>query len=185
MTKTNEIVLQKTPVFDLVEKTFEGVNFKPVGLNTKDWVMVIVMDYENRALFVKQTRWGLEGETTEFICGMVENGEDPMKAALRELQEETGLEASVATKIAEFNPNPAYFNNKMHVYFVRVINLPETYKKKAGNQNLDADEDCKPFIAELTEDFVMNTLSVHGLSLSALSVLMLKGEWRFRKNETE
>lgn len=44
MKKLNEKEILKTPVFTVVEKIFEGVNFHPVGLNCNDWVMVIVYD---------------------------------------------------------------------------------------------------------------------------------------------
>lgn len=165
MNKLNEKLLVHTPVFDVVEKEIEGVGFKPVGLNCQDWVMVIVHDKCN-AIFVKQTRWGLEDQTTEFPCGTVEPGEDPKVAAQRELLEETGIDLPLHKfeEIACFNPNPAYFNNKMHVYSVPIFDkLEEYFERNSKDLKLDENEDCAPFV-DLLLNQKQNLIS-HGMGL--------------------
>lgn len=156
--KTNEEVLLKTPVFDVVKKTFENTDFKPVGLNCHDWVSIVAVDNIDNpvCVFVEQTRWGKEKKTIEFPCGTVEDGEEPADAAIREFLEETGIkiEQSPYPQLGPlkycgaFNPNPAYFNNLMHVYFYQDYNLIKSFLER-GSQQLDKDEDCKVFIDRL------------------------------------
>ena len=160
MKKLSEKELIKTPVFTVVEKTFEGVDFHPVGLNCNDWVMIVVYDKNKNALFVNQTRWGIETEMVEFPCGTVEKSEinkyGSQKArriaALRELEEETGisLKDEQLVQIAHFNPNPAYFNNTMTIFKVQVENLEKLFKK-IKELALDEHEDCKPYIANIQD----------------------------------
>ena len=177
MKKINEELLVHTPVFDLVKKTFEETNFQPVGLNCNDWCMIIALDRNENTIVVKQTRWGSEKKTIEFPCGMVEKGEAPKDAALREFKEETGIEIepSQLNEIAKFNPNPAYFNNTMHVFLIDSISdLIEAFEKR-GEQHLDKDEDCIPLVEKL-DDVLMDEISKHAIGLAALAAL-----YRIRK----
>ena len=123
LNKIKENIIAKTSVFDLVEKEYENVDFKPVGLNCKDWVMVLALDSTENdpvCVFVKQTRWGCEHSTIEFPCGTVDLNETPIEAAVREFREETGITIAESSLklVSEFNPNPAYFNNTMHIYMI-------------------------------------------------------------------
>lgn len=143
--KISEKELLKTPIFDVVEKEFEGTNFKPIGINCPDWVLVHIYDEYGQVL-VKQTRWGIEEETIEFPCGIVEPNEDPEDAAKRELEEETGLSDVNIQFVDEFNPNPACFKNKMYVFEGYVPDL-ENKLKAHKELKLDEHEDCVPFFA--------------------------------------
>lgn len=165
MHKTNEKLLLKTPVFDVVEKSFEDTKFKPVGLNCKDWALVILYDNNGNYLFVKQTRWGKELETIEFPCGTVEDDESSIDAAVRECKEETGVDISNKdiVNVGMFSPNPAYFNNMMHVYSCKIDNLKEIFNIH-NKLKLDKDEDCKPFIGKL-EDLTPSAISYAALYL--------------------
>lgn len=181
MKKLNEKELLKTPVFTVVEKTFEGVNFHPVGLNCNDWVMVVAYDKTGNAIFVNQTRWGLEKETVEFPCGTVEKSEIAKygsqnarrTAALRELEEETGISVNEdqLVQIAHFNPNPAYFNNTMTIFKVQVENLEKLFKKRK-ELALDEHEDCKPYIAKIKDK--KESLVSHAMGLIAFLSLELE-----------
>lgn len=172
--KINEEVLLKTPVFDVVKKTFGNTDFKPVGLNCHDWVSIVAVDdYTNPVcVFVEQTRWGKEKKTIEFPCGTVEDGEGPMDAAIREFEEETGMEISDKrhhlTYCGAFNPNPAYFNNLMHVFLYKDRDLISMFLNR-GAQHLDKDEDCKVFINRLRD--VVYQVNEGGMGRAILSTV--------------
>lgn len=167
--KDDEKLLVKTPVFDVVEKSYENMDFKPVGLNCKNWVMVIARDTSEKdpvCVFVKQTRWGCEHSTIEFPCGTAEDGEDLPEVAAREFEEETGIKVVPTSLklVARFNPNPAYFNNEMFIYVYTDKNLLLKFNEK-GNQRLDDTEDCEVFVSRLSNQRTL--LSKHAMGLIA------------------
>lgn len=151
--KINEKTILETPVFNVVRKFFAEEDgspfaFQPVGIKCPDWVMAIVLDRQNKTIVVRQTRWGEEGKMIEFPCGTVEEGEKPVDAALRELKEETGFDMPSNKvqihEIACFNPNSAYFSNRMHVFAFIIDTMPEL-----GAQSLDENEDCIATVCRL------------------------------------
>jgi nicotinate (nicotinamide) nucleotide adenylyltransferase len=133
-----ESVQYTTPIFELVKKTVYGLDFRPVGINSKDWVSIVV-EYNGKFLLVKQLRYGLMKEQIEFPCGMIEPGEEPLVAAKRELQEETGIELLNDSQIkyyGKYAANPAFMNNYMHYYYVNL----DTAQFVQGDTNFDEHE---------------------------------------------
>lgn len=181
--KLSEEILVKTPVFNVVSKKFENQSFSPVGLNCNDWVMICVKDTKNdRWLLVEQTRWGIEGKTIEFPCGTVESSEVErygrsfarFVAAERELKEETGLKLNDDVhllELATFNPNPAYFNNTMTIFYVEVPDLEYKVSFDASGLTLDKDEDCKPFLTSSGDYDPLYEVRKNGLGLAAYGLL--------------
>jgi 8-oxo-dGTP pyrophosphatase MutT (NUDIX family) len=140
-----ESIQYTTPIFELVKKTVYGLDFRPVGINSKDWVSTVV-EWNGKYKMVKQLRYGLMTEQTEFPCGMIENGERPIDAAIRELREETGIELCNESQIVylgKYAANPAFMNNFMHYYYVNL----DTAEFCQVETEFDEHED-------LTSDFV-------------------------------
>jgi len=95
-------------------------------------VGVIAFTPEGKLLLVKQYRPALKQEIMEIPAGLVDPGEDVEKAALRELEEETGYRAKKITKVCEYFRSPGLSSSKMYIYHAE--DLVKT------SQNLDEDE---------------------------------------------
>ncbi|MEC8209947.1 MAG: NUDIX hydrolase [Verrucomicrobiota bacterium] len=92
-------------------------------IDSRDWVIVLARTAARELIMVRQFRWGSDELSWEFPGGIVNEGEDPIAAGLRELQEETGYVAKNARLIGHARPNPAIFNNFCHIVFAEDVEL--------------------------------------------------------------
>ena len=67
-------------------------------------------------LLVKQYRYAYGESLYELPAGKLEPNEDPAVAALRELEEETGIRATRAQLLYINYPSPGYTNEKIYIY---------------------------------------------------------------------
>jgi ADP-ribose diphosphatase len=88
-------------------------------IRTSDWVQVIPITQSEEVVLVRQFRHGHRRWTLEIPGGLIDPGEEPAAAALRECLEETGYRASGVTSLGAVNPNPALFTNKVHAFVAR------------------------------------------------------------------
>jgi ADP-ribose pyrophosphatase len=106
-------------------------------LTAHDWVNIVpVLEGPDGDVFlmVRQWRHGAAIITTEFPAGLVEAGEDPARAAARELEEETGYRAGKLTPLARVSPNPAFMTNWCSTFLAEAL-------ARVGDQALDDLED--------------------------------------------
>jgi 8-oxo-dGTP pyrophosphatase MutT (NUDIX family) len=94
-----------------------------------DWVQIIPLTAADEVVMVRQYRHGSSTIVLEIPGGLIEDGEDPGEAAIRECLEETGYQATAVDPLGAINPNPAIHAHKLHSFFARGV------KKVADIQN--------------------------------------------------
>ena len=109
---------------DTVELPDGGQSFREV-VDHPGGVCVLALDDKNRALLVKQFRYPYERVLTEIPAGKLEVGEDPEKAALRELREETGAIPGTFQSLGELYPSPGYCGEIIRMYLAQELTFGE------------------------------------------------------------
>jgi len=149
--------------FDLLENPRTGEHLERVVLETPDWVNVVALTPEGAIVIVKQHRFGADAPTIEIPGGMVDPGEDPLDAAIRELREETGYEAASWTSLGSVSPNPAFQDNTCHHFLAQECCL-------TSMQDQDPGEDI--FVETMTQAEMIAAIASgaiqHALVLTAL-----------------
>lgn len=108
------------------------------------WINVIAETTDGRYVMVEQYRHGLDDVFLELCAGVVEEGEDPMDAAKRELQEETGYAGGQWEELCVLSQNPTSTNNWAHCYLARGV-------ERVSGQSLDPSEDIAVHLLTLDE----------------------------------
>jgi ADP-ribose pyrophosphatase len=77
---------------------------------------VILVTERNSILLVRQYRMPAEKHLWEIPAGRLDPGETPLKAAKRELTEETGYHAKTWKKLASWWASPGFLSEKMTLF---------------------------------------------------------------------
>ena len=101
-----------------------------------DGVTVLALTPEHELVLVEQFRGPLWSTTLELPSGILEEGEDPVEAGLRELREETGFVGEGATLLGTLTLNPSWQTTRVHVLLAERV-------KRAASRDLDAAEDTR------------------------------------------
>ncbi|HLT41166.1 MAG TPA: NUDIX hydrolase [Sphingobacteriaceae bacterium] len=113
-------------------------------LEYPNWVNVVALTDKNQIVLVRQYRHGIQKSLLEIPGGMIDEGEDSLAAAKRELLEETGYKFDSFENICELFPNPATSNNITTTYLARG-------GRKVQEQELDLQEDIEVILASPSE----------------------------------
>jgi len=95
-------------------------------------VVVIPRLSNGHFILVRQFRYPAGKRLWELVAGSMEPGESVVRAARRELQEETGYGAGALKRLFSFYPSPGFLTEEMH--------LVEAWDLKPSEANPEADE---------------------------------------------
>lgn len=112
------------------------INDEYYVLEYPTWVNVIAITTDGDMVLVRQYRHGLGRTCFEIVAGCVEEGEDPMDAAKRELAEETGYTGGQWQQFMHFTCNASAMNNTTFSFLAIGVSQTTT-------QHLDATEDIE------------------------------------------
>ncbi len=131
-------------------------------LESTSWVNIIPLTSDGKVVMVRQYRHGAGELTLEIPGGLVEEGDTPETAAMRELVEETGYTSREVIPIGNVQPNPAIQNNRCYSFIARDVRLTR-------EQSQDEKEDIEVVLKPLSEipAAIRNGEITHALVLAA------------------
>lgn len=136
-------------------------------------VCVAAITDSNELYFVRQYRYPYKKVLLELPAGKLEKGEDPLKAGMRELEEECGVVAEKIIPMGTVYPTVAYCSEIIHLFAAK--GLSDTA------QHLDKDEflSFEKISIDKAAEMVMNG----EISDSKTAVLVLKIHNLIRENK--
>ena len=131
-------------------------------------VFVVPFISASEILLVKQFRYLYQEESWEFPAGRVDDGEDALVAAKRELQEESGYTAASMHHVGWFAPSNGLTDEHTDVYLA--TDLTQT------NQQLDDTEAMTVHTVPIDEfeRMIDNNTARDGMSIAAWRLIQAK-----------
>lgn len=148
-----------------------------VVLAPGDWCNVIAVTADNCLVLVRQFRFGIHDFSLEIPGGIIEPGEDPVVAGVRELREETGYIGADARLLATVHPNPAIQNNRCHLVLVENATA-------SGPQEWDHDEEIEVVTAPVDEVLAWAREGKITHSLVICGLMHFEPIWRARSGRS-
>ena len=82
-------------------------------------VSVLALTDDGNVLLVRQFRYAVGEETLEICAGLVESGEKPEEAAVREMREELGVRPAELSEVGRFYASPGFCTELLILYLAR------------------------------------------------------------------
>lgn len=123
-------------VFRVDRATYPTLPCDIFVFHVADWCNVVAETAAGELVMIWQHRFGTDELSLEVPGGIIDEGEEPIAAARRELREETGYDADSFELVSVVAPNPALQNNRCWTFFARNARL-------AGETAFDEIEDLE------------------------------------------
>ncbi len=131
-------------------------------------VALVAVTDKGKVIMERQFRKPLERVVLEIPAGKLENGEDPLSAAGRELAEETGYRAEKIEYLTKYYPSVGYCQEALYMYLCTGLTK--------GQTDLDEDEaiDIYEYSFEELYDMIDHGELEDGKTMAALLAAQIR-----------
>lgn len=137
-----------------------------------NWANIFVVTSDEKIVLVRQYRYPVDQVTYELPGGVIDRGEDPKAAAIREMKEETGYHSDEVEFVCQLSPNPAINNNTAY-FFLAKNAIPGEKKSFDAFEDIDICLFTKEEFLQLLRENKMQ----HGVQLGSVYEALLRLNW--------
>jgi len=148
------------------------------GVTTlKDGTAILLMDDDGDVYLAKEYKYAVDTETVAVFGGAIDEGEQPIETAKRELEEESGLKAKEIVPLGFIDPLTTILKQREYCFLARGV--------MSGKSRLEDFEVIKvikvPF--ETAVDWAMSGKISHGASVAVIlrAKIFLENEKKDKK----
>jgi ADP-ribose pyrophosphatase len=171
-TLSSEYLYQHPPYFiarkDVCERPDGALIPAYYVVELPESVITFGVTEEGQVLVTEQYRHPINAVSIEFPGGFIDAGEEPLTAAMRETEEETGYHFEQYKYLGKVAGNPGILSNYTHLFLA-------TGGKKVMQQHMDVQEDIQVKLLSVDElkELISNNQIVQSLHLNACMYALL------------
>lgn len=99
---------------------------------------ILALTNEQELIFVREYRGAADKYVLRIPTGLMEDGEEPSEAALRELEEETGFAAETIEPLGVLESMGGYYKDTLvHLFFAANLKETGTMAREPGEQDME------------------------------------------------
>lgn len=124
-------------LLEVYEDRVTGADGKPgtyAKVRIKPGSSVIAVDADGTAYLAGQFRYGVGHDSVEAVCGCIEEDEEPLEAARRELSEELGIEAKNLVDLGRVDPLTAMLDAPSYLFLATDLTFKQ--KEQEGSEDI-------------------------------------------------
>lgn len=129
---------------------------------------ILYINDKDEVLLIKQFRYPYNEIIYEIPAGKLEKNENPYDAAMRELEEETGIKAKSLEHLIDIYPTCGYSSEIIYLYLAKDCTLTHT--------NFDPDEfiEIEYIPLNKVKEMILNGKLKDGKAICAISTYLMK-----------
>ena len=135
----------------------------------KDFALVVPVTDDGQLLLIREYKHAAGEVVWALPAGVIDDGENPAAAAMRELEEETGWRARTIEPLGRYIVSDAFVADYAYFYLAR--NLDDT-----GEQHFDSSEQIEVHFMPFAEALAATVRGELFVGLSAMTALMLASQ---------
>lgn len=143
---------------------------KYTTVSMKTGAATLVMDDDKNVYLTKQFRYALGKDSIEVVAGGIEEGEEPLETAKKEVKEELGIKAEEWTEFGFLHTDTSIVKSPAHLFIARKLEFEEP--EQEGSEEISM---TKMSLDEAVEK-VLNGEITHAVSCYLILKAHLRGE---------
>src|SRR2546423_845561 len=117
---------------EVVEDRVTMPDGKPGSFTTVEMrpgVSILAADTDNFVYLTSEFRYAIGQDSVEVVSGAIDDHEEPLEAARRELREELGIEAAEWSGLGLVNPFTSIVKSPAHLFLARNLSFTEAERE--------------------------------------------------------